>query len=71
MAFGLYERAQLVTGLFIYPPVCVIGIIGNILSFIVLNHCKRIVSSTNTYLKCLGEFSLDSISPKIIVVTRT
>lgn len=48
-----YERAQFITGLIIYPVLCFPGIVGNILSLIVLFH-KDMATSTNVYLSALA-----------------
>ena len=49
---NFYTTAQYVTGLVIYPILCVIGITGNTLALIVLNH-KHMATSTNVYLSAL------------------
>ncbi|XP_076455562.1 nociceptin receptor-like [Babylonia areolata] len=48
-----YETAQMVTGLIIYPILCVTGITGNTLSLIVLSH-RDMATSTNVYLSALA-----------------
>ncbi|XP_060077344.1 nociceptin receptor-like [Ylistrum balloti] len=48
-----YEWAQFVTGLIIYPIVCMVGIIGNTLTLIVLGH-KDMRTATNVYLSSLA-----------------
>ena len=48
-----YENAQWTTGLVIYPIICTLGIIGNLLIIIVLAQ-KSMVSSTNIYLCSLA-----------------
>lgn len=48
-----YERAQFITGLIIYPVLCFPGIVGNILSLVVLFH-KDMATSTNIYLSALA-----------------
>ncbi|XP_025083357.1 nociceptin receptor-like [Pomacea canaliculata] len=48
-----YETAQMVTGLIIYPILCISGITGNTLSLIVLSH-RDMATSTNVYLFALG-----------------
>ncbi|XP_052803802.1 FMRFamide receptor-like [Mya arenaria] len=48
-----YDTAQFVTGLIIYPVLCFPGILGNILSLIVLFH-KDMATSTNVYLSALA-----------------
>ena len=44
-----YLLAQLVTGLFFYPIVCLFGLTGNILSIIVLSG-RQMATSTNSFL---------------------
>lgn len=44
-----YRTAQFVTGLIIYPILCITGVLGNSLSLIVLSH-KDMATSTNIYL---------------------
>ncbi|KAH9496056.1 hypothetical protein Btru_012613, partial [Bulinus truncatus] len=44
-----YKTSQYVTGLIIYPILCVTGVLGNSLSLIVLSH-KDMATSTNIYL---------------------
>lgn len=48
-----YETAQYITGLIIYPILCILGITGNILALVVLNH-KDMATSTNVYLSALA-----------------
>ncbi|KAI8778121.1 nociceptin receptor [Biomphalaria glabrata] len=48
-----YKTAQYVTGLIIYPILCITGVLGNSLSLIVLSH-KDMATSTNIYLLALG-----------------
>ncbi|KAL4228782.1 hypothetical protein ACF0H5_011822 [Mactra antiquata] len=50
---AFYESAQFITGLIIYPVLCFPGIVGNILSLIVLFH-KDMATSTNVYLSALA-----------------
>ncbi|XP_046549730.1 FMRFamide receptor-like [Haliotis rubra] len=50
---GFYRRAQYVTGLIIYPILCIIGITGNVLALIVLSH-RDMATSTNVYLSALA-----------------
>ena len=48
-----YETAQYITGLIIYPVLCILGITGNILALVVLNH-RDMATSTNVYLSALA-----------------
>ena len=48
-----YETAQYVTGLIIYPVLCILGITGNVLALVVLNH-RDMATSTNVYLSALA-----------------
>jgi nociceptin receptor len=50
---GFYEMAQFVTGCVIIPIVCILGIVTNSLTLIVLNQ-KNMHTSTNTYLSALA-----------------
>ncbi|CAG5129414.1 unnamed protein product [Candidula unifasciata] len=52
---AFYNMAQFVSGLIIYPILCITGILGNTLSLIVLSH-KDMATSTNIYL--LGKLSM-------------
>ncbi|XP_053372696.1 nociceptin receptor-like [Mercenaria mercenaria] len=52
-AAAFYDTAQFITGLIIYPALCFPGIVGNILSLIVLFH-KDMATSTNVYLSALA-----------------
>ncbi|XP_064594999.1 FMRFamide receptor-like [Liolophura sinensis] len=48
-----YETAKIVTGLFCYPIVCLVGLSGNILTLVVL--CQRnMATTTNTFLTALA-----------------
>lgn len=47
------ERARIITGLYLYPIISIIGIVGNILCIVVLNQ-KDMRSSTNIYLTALA-----------------
>ena len=49
----LYEKAQIVTGLFFYPTFCLFGLVGNGLSVFVLSR-KRMRSATNAFLLALS-----------------
>lgn len=44
-----YRNAQFVSGLIVYPILCITGILGNSLSLIILSH-KDMATSTNIYL---------------------
>ncbi|CAL1547798.1 unnamed protein product [Lymnaea stagnalis] len=46
---SFYNTSQFVTGLIIYPILCITGVLGNSLSLIVLSH-KDMATSTNIYL---------------------
>ncbi|GFO01462.1 FMRFamide receptor-like [Plakobranchus ocellatus] len=48
-----YETAQYVCGLIVYPIMCIIGLTGNLLALIVLNH-RDMRTSTNVYLSSLA-----------------
>lgn len=48
-----YETAQFVTGLILYPIICVVGLTGNILTLIVLSH-RKMLTSTNVFLSALA-----------------
>ena len=48
-----YETAQDITGLIISPVLCILGITGNILALVVLNH-RDMATSTNVYLSALA-----------------
>ena len=48
-----YETAQYVTGLIIYPALCILGITGNVLALVVLNH-RDMATPTNVYLSALA-----------------
>ena len=52
-AAAFYDTAQFITGLIIYPVLCFPGIVGNILSLIVLFH-RNMATSTNVYLAALA-----------------
>lgn len=48
-----YKTAQFVTGLVFYPILCIVGITGNSLTLIVLNH-RKMRTSTNVFLRALA-----------------
>ena len=48
-----YKTAQVVTGLVCYPILCVVGIVGNVLTLIVLHH-RKMQTSTNVFLRALA-----------------
>lgn len=50
---SFYETAQFVTGLILFPTICIFGISGNILTLIVLSN-KNMITSTNTFLSALS-----------------
>ena len=49
---AFYATAQYITGLIIYPILCITGITGNVLACIVLSH-RDMATSTNVYLTAL------------------
>ena len=49
-----YEKAQHITGLFVYPILCLIGILGNILSLCVFWHKDMRACSTNAFLSSIA-----------------
>ena len=58
-----YETAQFVSGLIVYPLLCVVGITGNSLALVVLSH-KDMATSTNVYL--FGESTLFFVTTCIL-----
>ena len=48
-----YKVAQLITGLVLYPLICIIGISGSIFTLVVLNQW-RIATSTSVFLSALA-----------------
>lgn len=50
---AFYRTAQFVTGLICYPIICLVGLTGNTLTLIVLQH-KKMVTSTNVILSALA-----------------
>ena len=50
---AFYQTAQYITGLAIYPLLCVIELTGNALSLVVLNH-RDMATATNVYLSALA-----------------
>ncbi|CAH1774488.1 unnamed protein product [Owenia fusiformis] len=48
-----YKQSRFITGLICYPIVCTFGLIGNVISVIVLSQ-KKLRTSTNIYLICLA-----------------
>ncbi|XP_046581066.1 probable G-protein coupled receptor 139 isoform X1 [Haliotis rubra] len=50
---NFYVQARFVTGLICYPIVCAFGLVGNVLSIIVMCQ-KQMTSSTNVYLLALA-----------------
>lgn len=50
---AVYLQLQFITGLILYPILCLLGLTGNLLSVAVLSH-KKMRSSTNTYLIALA-----------------
>ncbi len=48
-----YRTAQFVTGLICYPIICLVGLTGNTLTLIVLQH-KKMLTSTNVILSALA-----------------
>ena len=51
--YQFYETAQFVTGLILYPCVCLPGLMGNILTLIVLSN-RNMRTSTNAFLSALA-----------------
>ncbi|ESP03075.1 hypothetical protein LOTGIDRAFT_157036 [Lottia gigantea] len=50
---AFYLQARFVTGVVMYPIICIIGLLGNSLSIIVMSQ-KQMTSSTNVYLMSLA-----------------
>ena len=48
-----YNKAQFITGLFLYPIVCLFGLTGNVISIFVLSQ-RKMATSTNTFLTALA-----------------
>ena len=48
-----YVTAQFVTGLILYPIICIVGLTGNTLTLIVLSH-RKMETSTNVFLAALA-----------------
>ncbi|KAK6183613.1 hypothetical protein SNE40_011057 [Patella caerulea] len=48
-----YLQARFITGVVVYPIICLIGLVGNSLSIIVMSQ-KQMTSSTNVYLMSLA-----------------
>ncbi|XP_076455500.1 uncharacterized protein LOC143290096 [Babylonia areolata] len=48
-----YEQARFITGLVIYPIICILGLCGNVLCIIVMSQ-RQMRSSTNVYLLSLA-----------------
>ena len=48
-----YETARFVCGLIVYPIMCIIGLTGNLLALVVLNH-RDMRTSTNVYFSSLA-----------------
>ena len=48
-----YETAQFITGLVLYPIICILGITANVLTLIVLSH-RKMLTSTNVFLSALA-----------------
>lgn len=74
-AAAFYDTAQFITGLIIYPVLCFPGIVGNILSLIVLFH-RNMATSTNVYLAALAisdtlKLINDALYFVVIILKRT
>ncbi|GFS15574.1 FMRFamide receptor-like [Elysia marginata] len=48
-----YETTQFVCGLIVYPIMCIVGLTGNLLALVVLNH-RDMRTSTNVYFSSLA-----------------
>ncbi|RUS81336.1 hypothetical protein EGW08_010903 [Elysia chlorotica] len=48
-----YETTQMVCGLIVYPIMCIVGLTGNLLALVVLNH-RDMRTSTNVYFSSLA-----------------
>ena len=75
LATGFYDTAQFITGLIIFPILCFPGIVGNVLSLIVLFH-RNMATSTNVFLAALAisdtlKLINDSLYFVVILLKRT
>ncbi|KAK3594471.1 hypothetical protein CHS0354_026933 [Potamilus streckersoni] len=70
-----YQTSQFVTGLILYPVICIPGFLANILTLIVLSQ-KNMLTSTNAFLSALAvsdavKLANDIIYFLVIVLMRT
>ncbi|KAL8608088.1 hypothetical protein ACOMHN_023904 [Nucella lapillus] len=51
--YEFYETSQFITGLILYPCICIPGLLGNIITLLVLSH-RNMRTSTNAFLSALA-----------------